>query len=360
MPESYIEPMTDRQTCFKCNKTVTGKKKLSKCSRCHAITYCGKECQVADWPRHSWNCVPVMVTEIPGKGRGLVAARDIKKGEKIFTDYALIKLPPVPKGLPDIQHYLKSLKKQFKNMHDEAKSQFLKLNSEEFHTHTYRTVASITSQRDYKIFKLYMRNSTESTEGSTTFFLNYALINHSCAPNAYDIIKKSRNPEEDDDKRVELRAIKNISKGEEINNFYFSDVKKFGSTQRKWKAEIKKDLGFDCKCPVCLGQLPCQEKTLKKLIELHNKLDPTPSDWERDAGIRDRIVDLTLQLYMGKHTEKIVALQNLAFSGHNAGNLGLVRKAQDKLKQMSEDTKLDWIQGLLNDMERQFASNTLD
>ena len=44
-----------------------------------AITYCSKECQVADWDRHEWNCVPVMVTEFPGKGRGLVASKDIIK-----------------------------------------------------------------------------------------------------------------------------------------------------------------------------------------------------------------------------------------------------------------------------------------
>ena len=69
---------------------MTGKKRLSKCGRRHAITYCGKECQVADFTRHKWNCLPVMVTEIPGKGRGLVAARDIEQGELIFIDKPVI------------------------------------------------------------------------------------------------------------------------------------------------------------------------------------------------------------------------------------------------------------------------------
>ena len=52
MPEIYIEPLTDRQVCYTCKKTVDGKKKLSKCGGCHAITYCGQECQVADRARH--------------------------------------------------------------------------------------------------------------------------------------------------------------------------------------------------------------------------------------------------------------------------------------------------------------------
>ena len=85
MPEFYAEPMKDRKTCSVCEMTAKekGKKRLQTCRECHAISYCSVECQVADWGRHSWNCVPVMVTEFPGKGRGLVAAKDIEKGELI-------------------------------------------------------------------------------------------------------------------------------------------------------------------------------------------------------------------------------------------------------------------------------------
>ena len=90
MPELFIEPLTNRQECFQCHKTVTGKKKLSKCAGCHAVTYCSVECQREDRTRHKWNCVPVMVTDIPGKGRGLVAAREIKIGELIFVDKPVI------------------------------------------------------------------------------------------------------------------------------------------------------------------------------------------------------------------------------------------------------------------------------
>ena len=76
------ETLTNRNRCHKCDKTGKRKKdKLSKCGKCQAITYCSRECQVEDWSRHKDNCVPVMVTEIPGKGRGLVAAKDLKQGE---------------------------------------------------------------------------------------------------------------------------------------------------------------------------------------------------------------------------------------------------------------------------------------
>ena len=87
MPEN----LTDRNKCHKCHKTGERKKdKLSKCAGCHSITYCSKECQREDWPRHSDNCVPVMVKEYEEKGRGLVAAKDIKMGEQILTDKAMV------------------------------------------------------------------------------------------------------------------------------------------------------------------------------------------------------------------------------------------------------------------------------
>ena len=41
--------------CFRC-KTKMEAKSLQKCSRCRVARYCGKECQVADWPQHKAHC----------------------------------------------------------------------------------------------------------------------------------------------------------------------------------------------------------------------------------------------------------------------------------------------------------------
>ena len=137
MPENFIQPVTDRQRCYMCHTTVTGKKKLSKCSKCHAITYCGKKCQKKDWPRHISNCIPVMVTEYEGKGRGLVAARDIKMGEFIFLDKPAIKMPMCPSFNIDSNNRhifnklagedLPLLMRQVDNLSSEAKLLFYKL-----------------------------------------------------------------------------------------------------------------------------------------------------------------------------------------------------------------------------------------
>ena len=120
MPES----LTDRTTCRKCHHT--GTKKLSKCAGCHSVTYCSQDCQKEDWARHSDNCVPVMTTEYEGKGRGLVASRDIKMGELIFTDKPAIKLS-FRGSIPSDPNFMQLLKSQLDNLPIEAKSQFNKL-----------------------------------------------------------------------------------------------------------------------------------------------------------------------------------------------------------------------------------------
>mmetsp|Transcript_34184 Transcript_34184/g.69068 ORF Transcript_34184/g.69068 Transcript_34184/m.69068 type:complete len:116 (+) Transcript_34184:89-436(+) len=35
---------------------VCGKPGQAHCSRCHAVTYCGPECQRSDWKRHKASC----------------------------------------------------------------------------------------------------------------------------------------------------------------------------------------------------------------------------------------------------------------------------------------------------------------
>ena len=121
-------------------------------------------------------------------------------------------------------------------------------------------------------------------------------------------------------------------------------MKKFGSIPRKRKTAIKAEVGFECKCPVCLGQVPGEEKTLKKLIELNSKLNPTPSDWKKEAGLRSRIVDLTMELTIGHPLEKITALDNLVGFAYLARDKDLVKKAMDRVKKLREENKVKSIQ----------------
>lgn len=48
------KPTGSKSECAFCRKQITCK----SCSRCSAIWYCGRECQVADWKRHKQDCSP--------------------------------------------------------------------------------------------------------------------------------------------------------------------------------------------------------------------------------------------------------------------------------------------------------------
>ena len=367
MPEFYVVPMKDRKCCSVCKMTAKekGKKVLLTCENCHAITYCGLECQSADWERHEWNCVPVMVTEFPGKGRGLVAANDIEKGDLIFKDKPAITLAMNMNDEMGLAAYtdpefMTSLKQQIESLPTEAKSQYDKMTiSYDVNTFYHG------SRSDRKVLGLFMSNSKihNYTEGMriekakvSLLHLNIALVNHSCAPNAL-----CSSEVDLEDLSVELRAIKKIRKGEEITICYYPDVKEFGSIQRKRKIAFKKVLGFDCKCPVCLGQVPVQEKVLKKLIELASKLNPTGSDFRREAGLRSRIVDLTVELNIGHPNEKIKAVNSFVGFAHLARDKDLVKKALDIAKQFSEENKsVDIMRRLVENLAKwsgEFNSN---
>jgi len=341
MPEFYAEPMKDRKYCSVCKKTAKakGKKVLLTCIKCHAITYCGRECQMDDWERHEWNCVPVMVTEIPGKGRGLVAARDIGKGELIFKDQVVIKLAADAEGQFVGPDFMRSLKQQIDCLPSEAQAQYFKLMPRENDVNIYHV-----NRNDWEVLKLFLANCKTYMPGRSQYgvlYLNIALVNQSCVPNATNRGLRLRKTEgEEDFEDRELLAIKNIRKGEEISICYFEDAKQFGSIPRKRKTALRKELGFDCKCPVCLGQVPIQEKTLKKLIELHNKLNPKPSDWKREAGLWSRIVDLTLELNIGDPCEKVFALDAFVKFSHLARDKDLVKKALDMWRHFAEETKI--------------------
>jgi hypothetical protein len=45
-----------RSSCFACCRCHGASEKDLRCKRCGLVRYCGKACQVADWPRHKTQC----------------------------------------------------------------------------------------------------------------------------------------------------------------------------------------------------------------------------------------------------------------------------------------------------------------
>ena len=345
------EQLSARSICSRCGQTRSKK----KCSNCRSITYCGEECQRQDWERHKDNCIPVMLTESRGKGRGLVASRDIQIGQLILTEEAAVTYN-IEKGsvfgrLRDVSTYInntiqnasKSVRNQVKRMSRERQSQFYNLGG-------YGSRS--TSEDPWIELEIFMVNRTPDDETETEhLFLNLSLINHSCAPNtawSYKASSESAANSSSDsynvfieeyselakylfmgsavfvmfsdwsifwqilsyimilflnvpatylcsgvavyimledwcfiwkilsfflinhtysevkdrwerkslpsrpNKELELRAIKNIRKGEEITLCYLGYDQNLGS-KHQMKQNLLKEFEFNCKCSICIG-----------------------------------------------------------------------------------------------------------
>ena len=78
----------DQDICSQCQKTA----KTKACTACRAVYYCCKECQKKHWKEHKFQCkaLPYKFGKSPELGRFLEASRDIKKGEILWTEPALV------------------------------------------------------------------------------------------------------------------------------------------------------------------------------------------------------------------------------------------------------------------------------
>ena len=340
------EPLSNRAVCYRCGQT--GSKK--KCSHCRSITYCGQECQRQDWERHKDNCIPVMLTEARGKGRGLVASRDIPMGQLILTEEAAVTYN-IEKGsvLGKLRDVLAFINNTIKNANKAVINQVKRM-SRERQSQFYNLLP--TAEDPWRELQIFMANRTPDDETETEhLFLNLSLINHSCSPNTawsykapsegvnsgssgsyhaftgeyselakylcmgsavyallsdwsifwqiltyimilflnfpstylfsgvavyimledwcfiwkilsfflinrtYSELKcrwESRSLLSRPKKELELRAIKNIRKGEEINLCYLGHDQNLGS-KHQMKQNLQKKFDFDCKCSVCIG-----------------------------------------------------------------------------------------------------------
>ncbi len=242
-----------------------------------------------------------MVKEYEGKGRGLVAARDIKMGELILTDKAVL------------------------------------------------------ANEDYVQDGYYLTAEAERLLINQKILKDISLLNHSCAPNAQMGLldgEKNKEPE----KRFELRAVKNISKDDEVTLYY---PFRFPFLPHAFnRASIQADFGFECRCVVCLGQVPNQEDILDKIREAMNHdvfrikdEDKSLQDWKRQAIVSEIIFDLAKPLYMGRETDKMMFLVNLYQAAINSGNSVLERKALDETKELADKTGLEMMKNQVENLK---------
>ena len=117
------------------------------------------------------------------------------------------------------------------------------------------------------------------------------------------------------EKRFELRAIKDISKEEEVTIFYQTENSDVPPLEplAVLRETIREDYGFDCKCPVCSGEVLNQDDIIKKIwdimaanrIRSKDEDEMSLLDWTREAIAYGVIVELYKPVYMGSPMVKM-------------------------------------------------------
>jgi len=183
---------------------------------------------------------------------------------------------------------------------------------------------------------IFFNNDIKTEDECKCMFLTLALTNHSCCPNS-SWTGSCKNP-----KQLELRAAKEIERGEEITvNYIIVEARFLDKSLRQ--ARLLDGWGFDCVCPLCdyeedLFDLQEKDERIKSVIrkiqqEMTQECDHNPAlvNWKNLCSLQKEVVDLVSQL---------VTSQFLLFRELNSlVNLSQLARNEDQLTQALEDWK---------------------
>ena len=239
----------DGVTCVFCQEPGS-----KTCSKCHSVTYCSQDCQRKDWTRHKRLCVPVVIAQVPGKGKGLLACRDIKAGEMILKDKIVVTWP---RSNMASEEYLFN---QIEALPQSDKESFWKL--------TCMKQFEDNGNKSFRQAIGILRNNAmtyNQTRDNVDLCLALALINNSCSPNcATNALLENPNFRE-------VRAVEDIRKGEEITVPYENSYMYHNTEERQKR--IKENWDFDCICERCKrGDVPEELELKASLDRLSGKM----------------------------------------------------------------------------------------
>lgn len=173
------------------------------------------------------------VQEVSGKGKGVVAARPIKRGEFLFSEPPLFTLPPSPTNSTILGALSKCTR-------DEQRQYFALANS-------YRG-RLLPALAIWETNFLLLGNGNnpkpppqQPAQELAGIFLLASRINSSCIPNVSKSWDEIRNV-------MVFRTLRDIQEGEELC-FNYCDVL---ASQEERKRTLQVEFGFECTCPACV------------------------------------------------------------------------------------------------------------
>jgi len=221
LQEVEIEQHIDTtSTCDECFNT-TDASSLKRCSQCKEVKYCSKKCQARAWKQgHKVSCGKICVRPIPGKGLGVVAARDIKRGELLVSEMPLLNFT-----------FGKGLSESLQKMNLCSRRKLMSLHDRQSEGGRRKTVLGVV-----------VTNCLGGKDGKTTLvYCTISRFNHSCLPN---VRIDQRFP-------TNVIAVRDIKCGDEVSWCYDIDS---CMSQNRTSRQIELQQGWgipQCRCQSC-------------------------------------------------------------------------------------------------------------
>ncbi|KAL8377237.1 hypothetical protein RB595_008085 [Gaeumannomyces hyphopodioides] len=162
----------------------------------------------------------VEILEIPGRGKGVVAIKDIRSGTRVLCEEPLL----VSECHPDPATLNNLIATKLRQMPVERRREFLSLHNNE-------------PGGPYPLAGIFDANSIPNGDEGAVY-ATVCRLNHSCLPNcmtAWNTILQ----------RQTVHAVRNIRRGEELTLQYYN------APHESRRAYLHRHFGFWCDCPTC-------------------------------------------------------------------------------------------------------------
>jgi len=228
------------------------------------------------------------VIEIPGKNLGCVATQDMPKGTLISNENPQLKCRKDGDWMQDLMAAFMAMRKKhqkaFMNLYDDRNNIVTDRNLELCNENTlkcisreFETEKGTDSDYALKIFKilcLYESNQFPYDEDHDCVGILSARFNHSCRSNAESVEYQGN---------LQIFAIRDIKKGEEISINYGEHFEMFSKTFAERQKYFKETTAFSCICDFCQNgeedenDIAIYEAFKKNLEEISKLQDEKPT-----------------------------------------------------------------------------------
>ena len=168
------------------------------------------------------------IAHVPGRGKGMIATEDLKRGDPILFEFPLFILPLMPDETNDAE---KDIADKLRELSIEDRRKFFSLTN------------NFPKQKPFTGLVRTNAQPTDEQDDEVGIFENAARMNHSCTPNANQYW-------DDDNQQLRVFATTDIKEGEEITISYLP-IYLWVLSREERQIVIKSYYEFECRCKIC-------------------------------------------------------------------------------------------------------------